>query len=645
MLLYNQMKIPIESLKFVDEIEELTSNLKIKIFDILDIGEMKDKYFYRKTLEILKSIIDVDKNEKIAYKFLDSICLYIKYKIISENKSESTKLKAFDFFINSVSKYGELYEKFISCFQIKEELLKYLEKKENLLNFKINSIFLIKLFNLQNILSLKEYILLIKNNTLDFPLINALFHTYNRTEEELLNLYQFIVSKITKYSITFEEMEKLFDNNCIKEEIKKSLRENYLKPPIFSDKYYSLYYQFIYKNNLDKLENVENFLCDLIFNFKFYDTSLTIIKCLNEEKIKSLDKSLLKQLLYVIKCEDIDSNKFLLEYLPEELNNIVNKYLNYGNKTDLMKLLQKVNIKDKSKNKIIQDMEETNINNFYLWKIRTHFYDELNILLEFIKSQKEFDIFIKLISEIIYNNSNGKLSYILKYAKIKGFILPEIKNENWNLLVKEAEEKIDNEINFPKDEFGPKTEGCISYSKNDIKIIFIQNCDDLAKNFELYFNNSKYIGIDTEWIDSLLFDVKTKTAIMQLCDYDGKNILILDMIELIKDKNFEDTFENLFFKKIFISFGFKNDYETLPDNLMIFFKEKAKIIDIRHLYEIKYFENCPSISKLCQNFFGKPLCKYEQCSDWERRPLRESQLHYAVLDSIFCCLIFKKLIG
>ena len=86
---------------------------------------MKDKYFYRKTLEILKSIIDVDKNEKIAYKFLDSICLYIKYKIISENKSESTKLKAFDFFINSVSKYGELYEKFISCFQIKEELLKY----------------------------------------------------------------------------------------------------------------------------------------------------------------------------------------------------------------------------------------------------------------------------------------------------------------------------------------------------------------------------------------------------------------------------------------------------------------------------------------------------------------------------------------
>ena len=131
---------------------------------------------------------------------------------------------------------------------------------------------------------------------------------------------------------------------------------------------------------------------------------------------------------------------------------------------------------------------------------------------------------------------------------------------------------------------------------------------------------------------------------MQLSDYDGKNIFILDMIELIKDEKFEDIFENLFIKKTFISFAFKNDKETLPNKLIPFFKEKAKMIDIIHLYKIKYFNFCPSFSKLCQKLFGKPLCKYEQCSNWERRPLRQSQLHYVALDSIFCCLIFKKLI-
>ena len=131
---------------------------------------------------------------------------------------------------------------------------------------------------------------------------------------------------------------------------------------------------------------------------------------------------------------------------------------------------------------------------------------------------------------------------------------------------------------------------------------------------------------------------------MQLSDYDGKNIFILDMIELIKDENFENNFENLFKNKKFISFGFENDLETLPDKINIFFKEKAKVIDIENLFTIKYFEKCPSFAKVCEKVIGKPLCKFEQCSNWERRPLRKSQLHYAALDSLLCCLIFKKII-
>lgn len=49
------------------------------------------------------------------------------------------------------------------------------------------------------------------------------------------------------------------------------------------------------------------------------------------------------------------------------------------------------------------------------------------------------------------------------------------------------------------------------------------------------------------------------------------------------------------------------------------------------------------LSKVVSIVLGAPLCKVQQLSDWEQRPLSESQKHYAALDAYILVQILTKL--
>lgn len=175
-------------------------------------------------------------------------------------------------------------------------------------------------------------------------------------------------------------------------------------------------------------------------------------------------------------------------------------------------------------------------------------------------------------------------------------------------------------------------------------MIFIDYIENLKLYGEKYFKNSEFIGFDSEWVDKIKFKEKTETAIVQLSDYDGKNVLILDMVNLPKNNNFINAFKEIFTGKKFIGYDLKDDLLNLPNEIMAHLQEKNEMIDLQNIYKISTLESTKSFSEICKEFFGKPLCKYEQCSNWELRPLRQSQLHYAALDAIYCSLLFKKII-
>jgi ribonuclease D len=60
-----------------------------------------------------------------------------------------------------------------------------------------------------------------------------------------------------------------------------------------------------------------------------------------------------------------------------------------------------------------------------------------------------------------------------------------------------------------------------------------------------------------------------------------------------------------------------------------------KLLDLQNMYKKirDYGERKSGLAVVCNYFFCKPLCKKEQCSNWEQRPLTNAQLHYAALDA------------
>ena len=134
---------------------------------------------------------------------------------------------------------------------------------------------------------------------------------------------------------------------------------------------------------------------------------------------------------------------------------------------------------------------------------------------------------------------------------------------------------------------------------------------------------------------------------MQLSTDDEKCCIILDMLKLRWEDKFYEIFKKYLKGKIFIGYSFdKNDMDVMPEELKNFFNDKnsCTVYDLVIIYKQKYLEKCQSLKIVTENILKKSLCKYEQCSDWNKRPLSKCQLHYAALDALICISLFNKIV-
>jgi uncharacterized protein with PIN domain len=193
------------------------------------------------------------------------------------------------------------------------------------------------------------------------------------------------------------------------------------------------------------------------------------------------------------------------------------------------------------------------------------------------------------------------------------------------------------------DKFGPcpnkSEQNChldyltLSYLDYNEPSVYWVNFSDLLWACHIIESQSQ-IGIDAEFYRTdFSYTTLFQLATLQIAT--SSQVFIFDGISLKEDENFKlfiiRLFKNPQIQKI--GFSFNSDLEVIERSLQI---SSLKIDNLIDLGYDPTSREVWSLARFVERFIGKPLCKREQGSAWNKRPLRKAQLHYAALDAVVC---------
>ena len=452
-----------------------------------------------------------------------------------------------------------------------------------------------------------------------------------------------------------------------------------------------IFHQMVKEFSFDKIERIKNalrvFPDEITYILNHYEKKgnfkdgIRLIKSLNldwKEYNKVWDRYSIR-IFYNYKIKECLEDKFdiLLDYalISETLyNELINKLLNKLKNTKVEKSkLEKENINNNIGNNMnlkeiefeFLDDNNNNIKNnesFYanqliddknifpdLDIINKNFNDNANdIIIEHEDSEEEANdcrIILNNFQALSNDKLREKITILFKLGREKKYLLTKANKFLFDSVFNYKLPKLNLSKYIPEDYFGPHNPNCLTLDKKKVHITFIDSIAKFTENSLKFFQNSKIIGVDSEWKQQFYARNKEFCSIIQLANFDEKNVMILDMLKLSKEKDFVELFEKFFGNKIFVGYAFdSSDFEHFSIGIQNTFK-KVMLIDLRDLYQYKYLKKAKGLKYMCNEVLGVDLCKYEQCSFWENRPLKQSQIHYAAIDALVCITLYKKIIN
>ena len=604
-------------------------------------------------------IISNQNNDKIKEEICNSICDDLSLiKDIEDGEN-------FLYYITEVFGIKEMLKnKFIN--EHKEKMNEFITQY---LAFGLN---FINLFDLQEMFPLEKLMKIISDNyyLISYHLYSLLSKTYIKNDESKKYLIVDNILKLLKeeksiaqYTLVYELINKDFKSDDKKNEIIKnfiSVLHINLDKPIRSNMLDNAinYCHLIFENSdlFDKehIEKTKEYICSYFNNLDEKEWKLNLNK-LNTFKYEDLKDYLDTKNSFLDYYENLPLTKIesfvkILKFMPNKITKLLNEYSKKRLYNDGFRIIKMLKL---SEEEIPENYKREKIKQFFHYKVKNceEENNPHNLIDYCLISQSTLEAGLEKILDFYYKGEKYNYFYLyvineIYYAAIDSKYLKLSKNKK-----KEIDNiyyKLNYKDNYSfKDHFGPVQKDCLQIDQNKTKVFFIDDVEYLEKILNQYFINTKYVGIDSEWQQCMKIIDKTEVSIIQICNYEENCCILLDMLYFSSKDKFYDIFEKYFQGKIFIGFSFdRNDLNVFPIRLKNFFENnnKCTIYDLVPLSQQKFLEKGQPLKNLTEKIFGKSLCKYEQCSNWNARPLSQCQIHYGALDALVCIMIYKKLL-
>lgn len=207
----------------------------------------------------------------------------------------------------------------------------------------------------------------------------------------------------------------------------------------------------------------------------------------------------------------------------------------------------------------------------------------------------------------------------------------------------------DNESENWDIEPGPSQSNYYKLKLSNSNIIIVDNTETFYMLTQNALNDFKIVGMDAEWKPSF-GATQNHVALIQVATLD--KVYLIDSLMLNNEKyaSFWYCFTTNFMNNpdiIKVGFGIEHDLKAIKSSIPSLGNMKTKgdgLLDLVILWNVLSELNITlpyqtdrtsgrSLSALVECCFGQGLEKQEQCSNWEVRPLRKSQIEYAALDA------------